>query len=282
MLRLLLLICCLSLSTAFAADKPRVLVTIKPYHSLVSMLLDGITEPELLLDGYQSPHTFQLRPRQAQSIAKADVIVWVGPTLETPLASRLRKSKNQLVIQISDDHDEAGHHHDHELDPHRWLDPVLTRKDVNNIVSRLIEAYPQYADRISMQHQRLTTTLTRLDEDIQNTLGDKKHVSALLYHNAWEYFLNRYGLSVNGVIHNSAHQAPGVRHLDKLSKVIEREKPRCLMIEPQFKPKYLTAISGDHSFEQHTLDPLGANMPTGAEMYMRLLNNVTKTFAKCQ
>lgn len=275
-------ISCLFLPTAFAAsDSPRVLVTIKPYHSLVSSLLEGITKPELLLDGYQSPHTFQLRPHEARALADADVIIWVGPTLETPLAPRLRHANNQHIIQITDADEAHHHHHDHEADPHRWLDPVITREDSKQIAAALIHAYPEYREQISTRLAQLTTQLRQLDHDIKKTLTDKP-VSALLYHAAWDYFLQRYRLSVDGVIHNANHQAPGVRHLHQLSKTIERRKPRCLMIEPQFKPKYLSAIAGGHTFQQHTLDPLGTNIAAGHDMYAELMRNIARTFAACQ
>lgn len=269
------------LAPVSVADTPRVLVTIKPYHSLVSLLLDDITRPALLLDGYQSPHTFRLKPYDTQTIAEADIIIWAGPTLETPLAPRLRKANDQHIIQIADGHDNEAHHQ-HETDPHRWLDPVLTINDMERIAEQLITAYPQHRKHISTMLKQVTTQLKKLDNDIRIILGDQKKVSALLYHAAWNYFLKRYDLEVNGVIHNSEHQPPGARHLHHLSEIVKNEKPRCLMIEPQFKPKYISAIAGDHEFKQHLLDPLGADITAGTEMYVSMMHAIARTFAKCR
>jgi len=106
--------------TLVAADMPRIIVSIKPVHSLVSNLLYGITEADLLLTGVQSPHNHQLKPSEAMSLQSAYVVIWVGPALESFLPNYLRKLTNKTVITLaSEEHtDAASHLH---TDPHRWL-----------------------------------------------------------------------------------------------------------------------------------------------------------------
>ena len=78
---------------AFAA--PKVVATIKPLHSLVAQVMDGVGEPELLIK-QGSPHGYQMKPADAKSVAEADVVVYVSHELETFMPPLLEKSKKEL------------------------------------------------------------------------------------------------------------------------------------------------------------------------------------------
>ena len=72
-----------------AESPPRVVASIKPIHSLVAGVMRGVAAPELLLDDQQSPHHFALKPSQARLLQQADMVFWVDPSLETPMAKLL-------------------------------------------------------------------------------------------------------------------------------------------------------------------------------------------------
>jgi len=119
---------------ALQAKEPNVVVTIKPLHSLVAGVMQGVGSPYLLLKGAASPHHFQLKPSDARRLHKADLIVWVGPELETPLkkiVSSLSQPKASFpLLKLSSltlrkfesphDHEgeahETAHHDDHDHD----------------------------------------------------------------------------------------------------------------------------------------------------------------------
>lgn len=70
-----------------ATAAPDVVVSVKPIHSLVAAIMRGVGEPQLIVDGAASPHTYNLRPSNARKLEKADVVFWVGPGLEAFLKS---------------------------------------------------------------------------------------------------------------------------------------------------------------------------------------------------
>lgn len=118
------LISLFSLVPALKADEknspPKVVVTIKPLHSLVSSVMKGVGEPMLLLKGASSPHHFQLKPSDAVAIKRADLIVRVGPKLETPMNKVLKSlSSSNSVLNVVDLDGltfykmRSKHHHDH-------------------------------------------------------------------------------------------------------------------------------------------------------------------------
>ena len=127
----------------------KVVASIKPIHSLASYLMDGVSKPSLIVDGYSSPHGFALKPSHAKMLQEADIIFWVGEDLENflekPLDSIAKKAEkielleakglNKLKFRerdIFDGHDDHGHdddghkkkddHDDHDDDGHKKKD----------------------------------------------------------------------------------------------------------------------------------------------------------------
>ena len=75
--------------SSFANAETKVIASIKPLHSLVSYVMDGVGKPGILVDGSSSPHTFQLKPSHAEMLQEADIVFWIGEDLESFLESPL-------------------------------------------------------------------------------------------------------------------------------------------------------------------------------------------------
>ena len=122
----------------FAANAEiKVVTTIKPLHSLISNVMDGIGEPSLIIEGSTSPHSFVLKPSHAKIIEQADIIFWIGEDIETfmekPLESIAKNAKKISFMELAsieklkfreenifdhDDHDDHGHGEDKDHDDH--------------------------------------------------------------------------------------------------------------------------------------------------------------------
>ena len=93
----------LTLFTSANADI-KVVASIKPIHSLVSYLMDGVAKPDLIVDGYASPHGFAMKPSHAKMLQNADIVFWVGEDLENflekPLNSIAKKAEKLSLIHI--------------------------------------------------------------------------------------------------------------------------------------------------------------------------------------
>ena len=135
----------ISLLTIFSSANAdiKVVASIKPIHSLASYLMDGVGKPDLIVDGYASPHGFAMKPSHAKMLQNADLIFWVGEDLENflekPLKSIAKKAEKIELMEIKgltklefrernifdnhDDHKEHGHkedkHDDHKEHGHK-------------------------------------------------------------------------------------------------------------------------------------------------------------------
>lgn len=85
-------------------QSPKVVVSIKPIHSLVAGVMQGVAEPQLLMKGGGSPHGYVLRPSEARSLADADLVVWVGHELESFLEKPLSTlGRNARQLELSEE-----------------------------------------------------------------------------------------------------------------------------------------------------------------------------------
>jgi zinc transport system substrate-binding protein len=91
------------LAAPAAAAGPNVVVSIKPIHSLVASIMQGVGEPLLIVEGAASPHTYNMKPSNASALQAAKVVFWVGPGLEAFLDKPLDAlSGSAKVVELSE------------------------------------------------------------------------------------------------------------------------------------------------------------------------------------
>jgi zinc transport system substrate-binding protein len=91
------------LSSPAWADAPNVVVSVKPIHSLVASIMQGVGEPSLIVEGGASPHTYSMKPSNAAALQAAKVVFWVGPGLEAFLDKPLDAlGSGAKVIELSE------------------------------------------------------------------------------------------------------------------------------------------------------------------------------------
>jgi len=296
---------------SIAKAEIKVVTSIKPIHSLVSYVMDGVGKPDILVDGYNSPHNFSLKPSHAKMIEEANLIIWVGEDLETFLEKPLKTiSKDAVIFEIMDfkgvkklkfreknifeghdEHKEHGHkekkHDDHgheehahgEHDPHVWLDPMNAKVILEEIENQLVKLDPDNASKYKANSKKAQSELDNLTKNIKKDL--KKDLKFVVFHDAYQYFESRFGIKVLGSLTVNPDVLPGAEQLSEIREVIEHEKVNCLFSEPQFNPAIIKSIAKDTKVKTGVLDPLGATLDKGKGMYIELLSNIYTSFKGC-
>ena len=312
----------------------KVVASIKPIHSLVSYVMDGVGKPDVIVDGYNSPHGFSLKPSHAKMIENADLIIWVGEDLEAflekPLDTIAKKAVNVEIMDLSgvkklkfreknifeghddhghghkekekkhDDHghghkekkhDDHGHkkakHDDHghkghahgEHDPHVWLDPMNAKVIIKEIEKQLVKLDPDNSSKYKANSKKAQSELDNLTKNIKSDL--KGNLRFVVFHDAYQYFENRFGIKVLGALTVNPDVLPGAEQLSEIREVIEHEKVNCLFSEPQFNPAIIKSIAKDTKIKTGVLDPLGATLDKGKGMYSDLLQSMYASFKGC-
>ena len=321
----------LSILTFFtpANAEIKVVASIKPIHSLAIYLMDGIAKPDLIVDGYASPHGFAMKPSHAKMLQNADLIFWVGEDLESflekPLSSIAKKAEKIELMKIKglqvlkfrernifDDHDDHGHddhddhgkkeddhddhgkkdddhdehgHDDHdvhahgEFDPHIWLDPINAKVILNEMVEHLIENDPKNEAKYKSNLAKALKEIDKLIIDVMTDLSSS--VSSIVFHDAYQYFEKRFNLNILGAFTVNTDVMPGAEQLAEIREIIEHDKVACVFSEPQFNPDIIKAVAKDMNIKTGVVDPLGATLDPGKDLYLNLIRNMSASFEGC-
>ena len=324
---LTLTITLLSTITFIAQAKINVVASVKPVHSLVAAVMEGIGAPVLIVKGAASPHTYALKPSQAEQIEKADLVFWMGHSLETFLEKPLESlASKAMVVELMDskglkklemregggfdehdhddhdDHDEDGHneHEDHseeehenhaeeshddhghgKFDVHVWLDPENAKVMANEIMEALKKVDPGNAKKYETNTKKVVEKLNRLVAEVSAKLESTKGKGFVVFHDAYQYFEERFGLKAVGSITVSPEVAPGVKRIKELKNKIKELNALCVFSEPQFKPKLVSTVVEGTKAKTGVLDPLGASIQNGPKLYFILIRDMANSLNKC-
>ena len=292
-----------------------VVASVKPVHSLVSGVMDGVGKPDLIVQGSASPHTYSLRPSQARQLEDADLVFWMGHELESfleqPLeaiatkahvvelidSSKLKKIQmregGMFDAHAHDDHDEHEGHDDHdeheghddhghgEFDVHVWLDPENAKVLVNEIKLALIELDPVNASKYEANSNKMNTKLDQLMDEVSKKLESEQGKGYVVFHDAYQYFEQRFGMSAVGSITVSPEVVPGANRIRELKEKINELNAHCVFSEPQFEPKLVSTVIEGTQANTGVLDPLGASIKDGPELYFTLIRNMADSLHEC-
>lgn len=312
----LLLICLsvllLPMQSLMAAESPQVVVSIKPIHSLVSAIMEGVATPTLLVKT-GSPHAYTLRPSEARALGSADLVIWIGHEMESFLEKPLQtvagssqkleladKLKSSLLItrdgsewdEHEEHHDDADHdeheeHHDdadhdeHEsghhhgaMDLHIWLDPKIAQQIVVESTKKLIEIDPIHTAQYQANSAKLNEKLIQLDQALKQKLEPVKNTPYLAFHSAYQYFETAYSLNAVGSVTIDPDRKPGAKGISEIRERVKKSGARCVFSEPQFESSLVQTIIEGTGAKTGVLDPLGSDIPEGSAAYFILLNNL--------
>ena len=180
----------------------------------------------------------------------------------------------------------AAHHDDHERDDqgdgafdlHIWLDPVNARA-----MARMIAATLSEADAAVYQ-ENAHALLGRLDDltaEIAADVAPARGNPFIVFHDGYRYFEDRFGLTATGSIVIGLEHSPGVKRIRELRDRVRELGVTCVFDEPQFDQRLIAAIIEGTRVRSGTLDPLGANIEYGPELYFSLLREMAASFNDC-
>ncbi len=308
-----------ALASGGALAAPSVAVDLAPVHSLTAMVMEGVGEPSLIVPPSASPHGYSMRPSEARALARADLVIWLGPDAEPWFAEPLEAlAPDALDLALSEapgvhirvlddvlkhgdapdhegeehadeDHDGDDHARDEHsghaahgpIDPHLWLDPQNSVLWLDSIADALSGVDPENAARYRANAARRKLELEALTEELATALAPVRGQRFIVFHDAYGYFEDRFGLNSAGAVALSDGAKPGARRMAEIHRAVAEADVRCIFSEPQFDSKLVAAIADETGAAVAELDPLGARLNPGPELYSALLRNLASAAATC-
>lgn len=267
------------------ARPPRVVATVAPVQALTEAVMEGRGEPTLLVRAHASPHDYQLRPSDSRALREADLVVRVGPALETflerPLASlgerarvitlmnapgvELLAARAGGVWEEEGGHEEAeaahddgaGKAHDHGPDdPHIWLSPTNGQAMLRAIAEGLKAVDPARAALYQANAERAAGVLAELDRELDQRLAPVRDKPFVVLHDAYRYLEAAYDLRSAGSITISPERPPSAKRLVELTRKIRKTGAVCVFGETRTRSPLAVSLADDLGIGAGELDPM--------------------------
>jgi zinc transport system substrate-binding protein len=267
---------------------------------IAAAVQEGVAVPEVLLPPGASPHNYALRPSDVRRVQEVDLLYWIGPDMETFLPRVLAgRSKPSIPVQslpgmqlrhfaadgaAHDDDDDDEHDHDHRpgsIDAHLWLSSVNARVIAAKMAADLSNADPANAARYKSNVEAFDVRLDAMDAKIKQRVAGIRDKKYFVFHEAFDYFEDAYGIKHAGVFAVSHEVQPGAQHVAAMRARLTEFGKTCVFSEPPLRPRLADTLSAGLPVKLAELDALGGYTPATAQGYELLLTKLADDLAGC-
>lgn len=271
------------------AEPLRVFASVVPIQTFIAKIGGEHVDARVMVRPGFSPQTYDPTPRQIGALAGAVLYVRTGVPFEHSWMKRIRSAnpamqvldvRKDLALLEMERHAHAEHHpeshepagqHSQEQDPHVWTSPLIVAHMAGRIRDKLSELDPEHAADFARNHDELVAELNALDADLHQLLDPLQNRKFMVFHPAWGYFADRYGLTQVSIEHEG--KEPGARGLAALIEQAKQEGVKVIFVQPQFDKRQANQVAKAIGGAVIAVDPLAAN-------YCDNLRQVGRQFAK--
>ena len=182
-----------------------------------------------------------------------------------------------------DEHAEQGHddHGGYGRDAHIWLDPMNAKAMTHEIAEVLGAADPANAARYEANAEALEARIDGLTAELRQTLEPVHERPFIVFHDAYQHFERRFDLNAAGSITVSPEVIPGAERVSDIRHKVEELGATCVFSEPQFTPRLVKVVTDGTAAKSGVLDPLGAGIPNGPDLYFMLMRDMAASMRAC-
>ncbi len=302
-------LCCVTAivasSSAFAADTFNVVTTVKPLNLIVSELTQGAATSEFVIPAGTSPHDYALRPSDVRKLKQADLVVWIGPELESFLVKTMDSKPENIALsqqhdisfryyaedeqehkgheaEVDHESEHEGHNHNHNgIDPHLWLGPEQAIQAANVITKALIKYDPLHKNTYTANLSTFTTDVQQAVTQLNKQLKPLNNKGYYVFHDGYGYFEQQFKLDNLGHFTVEPDRRPGAKTLLSIRQALTNNEAYCVFSEPQFSPAVVKSVTKGTNVKIGTLDPMATDIVEGKGGYVRFLNELGQRFSKC-
>ncbi len=267
------------------AEPLRIVTDIAPVRALVRAVAGDQVTVAVLVGAGAEPHEFVLRPSQARELQQADAVFWVGPTLAHWLEKTLTNLGGevpQLALEtVAGTRRLPMRWQSGAMDPHFWLDPQNAALWVGEIARVLAKVDPVNAAQYQENAAAALGRIAQAESDAARVLAPLAKQPYLVFHDAYQYFETRFGLSPLGTVTTAEGVAPSAAAIAKARDLLQGADARCLLYVPDANQKLIAAVTETAPVRLVSLDPLGWDVQGGDFTYAQLLAHLVDGYAGC-
>jgi zinc transport system substrate-binding protein len=252
-----------------AADRLTVFVSIVPQKYFVQRIGRDLVDVQVMVQPGANPATYEPKPRQMAELSSAAIYFSIGVQFEDAWLPRIVAANSKMRMVATDlgiekmsmaahDHQDGLSISDHDthngLDPHIWLSPPLVRIQVQTILSALKSVDPAHGPVYERNFKQFITDLDKLDMELKAAFADQKGLRFMVFHPAWGYFANAYGLEQVPI--EVEGKSPKPAQLKMLIQQARQRDIKVVFVQPQFSTKSAEIVAKEIGGQVAFADPL--------------------------
>lgn len=300
MIRTVIISLILTLSFNSIAKETKIITTIRPLQSIIANITDGANDIGLIIDYNQSIHNFYLRPNTIKEIHHSHIVIFISKDFELFMGKIIDALYNdQKILEVSkiaglnlllNDPNEEKHNHDehcdhrgYQYDYHFWLDVDKVKIVANGITEFLSKELPENAQLYKDNLAKFIAKLSSLDKNIKEKIKPAIGKNYIVTHDAYNYFINRYGLNKPMSMSFNHTYYIGGRDFLNLQRAVRDNTVQCIFEEPQFESYVTRKIMGDNkTIRIGKLDAeWGPENASIKEAYFAMMESIADSFNEC-
>ncbi len=247
--------------------------------SAITADIPGFIEPGIIIGPSQDPHHPSLRPSERRRLNEADVLLWVGPQLENALSDVI-DPESPGIITAYELVAANGLALPDRIDPHVWLSTINARLIARALAEKLGAVDAANHGRYMNNLDNFNSAMDELDARINTTLRNVKDKPFAVYHNAFGYFEQQYGLSHVAAYTENEELQPGIRKVLAVRDILESNNVRCVLLEPSNNPAEIRQLTG-RDMNLVAIDWFGFDYAASKTGYGDFMLGVTEAISGC-
>ena len=222
------------------SSKLKVVSSFFPIDQFVGKVGGEAIERILLIPKGVEPHDYEPTIKDIQRVDSADVLVYNGLGFENWIGKMGNPQKIDASKGLNASYlDERNM----TFDPHVWLDPLLAKKQVENIRDGLIMIDPNHKDIYVNNSNNFLNELDNLDEKIRTELESCKKKDFITFHNSFSYFAKQYGLNQHSISNTDPESEVTPARLTEIINIAKTFGLQVIYSEELVDPRQATVIA---------------------------------------
>lgn len=266
-----------------SASELKVIATIKPVHSILTGLMAGIEQPQLLIDA--SPYLFKPDASTRTNLANSDLVFWIGPELEASLQATISSlpAKVKVIELLSNPNLKilSKRYDDNHRDPYFWLDTRNALILVDELALALIDVDPIRTHLYKKNRRNVRQLLRKLDRELEYGYRGLQGGVGYQYYDTQQYFEQAYALKTGGELLDNVNSTVDAAKLLKVRTQLSEGVFDCLLTERGMADLYLELLVPKDSRKVWQLDSLGQQFEPGADLYMKMMKYNSSVIKQC-
>ena len=249
----------------------KVTVSILPQAFIIKSIGGEHVSVNVMVPPASSPETYEPGPKRMAELRDSDIYFSIGMPFELTSIDKIKKEygnvkfvdmHKDIVFRNMESHHGHNSFAENELgeikDPHIWLDPLALIQMSQNTVNEFIRLDPKNRDLYIDNHLKLKKQIQLLNDEMVDLFKDSGKKAFIIYHPAWGYFANRYGLKQIPV--EIEGKEPSASEMAQLTDTIKKYKIKHIFMQAQAPESVIRSIASETGAQIQTLDPLKENV----------------------